>query len=620
MSQYRRLVAARVPAFSFSAVLLLGVLNLAAAPLAAQQCEGANAITRLGGANRFSPPVEDVDALQALFVDHREEIVALLAEANWQGAAEDLFVAVASGEGVSRTSFDPGQRLEWMVFRNQGTATVGTNMCWNGSEAFASWEIRFESDGVWYSMIVPVACGNLALLAEQPLPELTLDVGGLNCSEKTFDIETSCANGEAVVTVRMPDGSERRVDAGSASVPFMAEGDYVVSATCSATSPRGDSLQSRSTATFAAGCPSCTLTGTPAAHDLGASSTLQVRPNAGHGAEIRRVLLDGELLEAPYSREMTHDGADAFTHTATVETSAGQSAQCSTEMKVAPTITMSAEPERMLAGSSTLLTVMPNNGAGAPVTVTLDEETLAVPYTREIVHRQEGSYTHTARVENPGGANEASVDVKVDPRWSLLVTMSDIGGDDAQSDIFEGASQTVRACQQAVGFGLAAEYKVNYRLGIMVGANMARCEVLWDYAVDGLSGRDMADLDTDLVYAGLNFHLTRPGQRVDLWVGPMIGRFDYDSPTLTAVEDAGMPFDATYRPQWQDETVFGLNLGLEIPFIRDCPAGFFLGAMWIDSTLEAGAATIGGLDGANAPGLSLDRGSLYLNAGISIDF
>ena len=87
--------AARIPARSTFVLFLLTGLILAA-PAAAQLCEGASSITRLGGANRFAPPVTDQEGLQALFVDHREEILALLGEANWSGDADDLFAAVAS--------------------------------------------------------------------------------------------------------------------------------------------------------------------------------------------------------------------------------------------------------------------------------------------------------------------------------------------------------------------------------------------------------------------------------------------------------------------------------------------------------------------------------------------
>ncbi len=615
--------AVRASALSAFVLFLLAGLILAA-PAAAQLCEGASSITRLGGANRFSAPVEDQESLQALFVDHREEILSLLGQANWTGAPDDLFAAVAAWRGVTSTTFDPGQRVQWMFFRERGqTPTLGTNLCWAGDEAFAAWEIRFNSNGRWYSMIVPESCGNLALLAEQPLPKVTLDldIGGLSCSDRTFDFQSSCADGESAVTVRMPDGGERSAASGGASFPFTAEGDYTVTATCSAMSSRGDRLEDSVSNTIAVGCPSCSVTAAPAEVDLGESSTLTVAPNAGHGAEVSRVLLDGRPLASPYTREMAHDGADAFTHTVTVETSTGQSAQCSAGMKVAPTVTMSIEPDRVLVRQTAVVTVAPENGSGAPVTVTLDGQPLDQPYRREVVHATDGEFTHTAMVENAGGSNEASATMKVDRRWTLMPTLSSLSGDDVHISVLgPDTRDRLKACVDGVGVGLAAEYRLSYPVGLMFGANTINCEVDWWLHPGGRTGYAGADIEMKKFFVGLNFHLTRPGSRVGWWLGPVIAQLDYSSPSLVPTGMDGASMDAVYRPEWPGETVLGANMGLKIPFKTDCPVGLYLGAFWFDSSMKAKSSEIRGEDGALAPAFELRKTPVYVKAGISIEF
>ena len=607
---------------AFVLFLLAGLIL--AAPAAAQLCEGASSITRLGGANRFSAPVEDQEALQALFVDRRDGILARLGQAHWSGDADDLFAAVATWRGVTSTTFEPGQRVQWMFFREGGeTPTVSTNLCWAGDEAFAAWEIRFNSNGRWYSMIVPESCGNLALLAEQPLPKVTLDldIGGLSCADRTFDFQSSCADGEGAVTVRMPDGGERSAAAGGASFPFTAEGDYTVTATCSAMSSRGDRLEDSVSRAIAVGCPSCSVTAAPAEVDLGESSTLTAAPNAGHGAEVSRVLLDGRPLASPYTREMTHDGADAFTHTVTVETSTGQSAQCSTGLKVAPTVTMSIEPDRVLVRQTAVVTVAPENGNGAPVTVTLDGQPLAEPYQREVVHATDGEFTHTATVENAGGSNEATATMKVDRRWTLLPTLSSLSGDDVHISVLgPDTRDRLKACVDGVGVGLAAEYRLSYPVGIMFGANTINCEVDWWLHPGGRTGYAAADIEMKKFFLGLNFHLTRPGSRVDWWLGPVIAQLDYSTPTLAPTGMDGASVDAVYRPEWPGETVLGANMGLKIPFKTDCPVGLYLGAFWLDSSMKAKSSEIRGEDGALAHGFELRKTPVYVNAGISIEF
>ncbi len=605
-------------------VLLLLAGLIPAGPAVAQPCEGGTSITRLGGANRFSGPVEDQESLQALFVNHREEILSLLEEADWSGDSDDLFAAVADWRGIASTAVDPGQRVQWMFFRERGeTPTVGADLCWAGDEAFAAWEVRFSSNGRWYSMIVPEACGNLALLAERPLPKvgLDLDVGSLSCSDRTFDFRSSCDDGESAVTVRMPGGDERSAASGDASFPFTAEGDYTVTATCSTMSPRGDRLEDSASRTIAVGCPSCGVTVSPAELDLGESSTLTAVPNAGYGAEVSRVLLDGQLLASPYTREMAHDGADAFTHTVTVETSTGQSARCSTEMKVAPTVTMSIEPDRVLVGQTAVVTVAPENGAGAPVTVTLDGQSLGAPYQRTVVHAAAGEISHTATVENAGGSNQASASMHVDRRWTLLPTLSSLSGDDVHISVLgPDMRDRLKACVDGVGAGLAAEYRLSYPVGIMFGANTINCEFDWWLHPGGRTGYASADVEMKKFFVGLNMHLTRPGSRVDWWLGPLVAQLDYSAPSLVPTGLDGASVDAVYRPEWSGETVLGANMGLKIPFKTDCPVGLYLGAFWLDSSMKAKSAEIRGEDGTLAPAFELRKTPVYVNAGISLEF
>ena len=511
-----------------------------------------------------------------------------------------------------------------MFFREGGqTPTVGTNLCWAGDEAFAAWEIRFNSNGRWYSMIVPESCGNLALLAEQPLPKVTLDldIGGLSCSDQTFDFQSSCNDGNGSVTVTMPDGSKRAAAAGNVSFPFTTEGDYTVTATCSARSSRGDSLEDSVSQAIAVGCPSCLVGAVPAAVNLGQSSELTVVPKPGHGAQVSRVTLDGQPLAAPYVKEITHDGADAFSHTVTVETSTGQSAQCSTGMKVAPTVTMSIEPDRVLVRQTAVVTVAPENGNGAPVTVALDGQPLDEPYRREVVHATDGEFTHTAMVENAGGSNEASAMMKVDRRWTLMPTLSSLSGDDVHISVLgPDTRDRLKACVDGVGVGLAAEYRLSYPVGIMFGANTINCEVDWWLHPGGRTGYAGADIEMKKFFVGLNMHLTRPGSRVDWWLGPVIAQLDYSSPSLVPTGMDGASVDAVYRPEWPGETVLGANMGLKIPFKTDCPVGLYLGAFWFDSSMKAKSSEIRGDDGALAPAFELRKTPVYVHAGISIEF
>ena len=144
--------------------VVAGALALAAPPLAAQRC----GISSFGGSTRFADPVDSIAELQALFTSKSGEIERELVSAGWTGDPDDLFGAVARAR-VTERSYPNGTRFEWMMLRKRGAPILLRNDCWGGSKPFRGYAIDLDSNGRRWHFVVPMACGNVALLGSEAI-------------------------------------------------------------------------------------------------------------------------------------------------------------------------------------------------------------------------------------------------------------------------------------------------------------------------------------------------------------------------------------------------------------------------------------------------------------------
>lgn len=151
-------------------VVGVGLLTLIAAPSGAQEnsCRGGN---RVAPVTRFGNPISTFSSesaatmadLQRLFVRYEQDLRTVLELAHWGGDADDLFAAVASGNGVSERAVAPLTELDWMGYRKNGQAACVNNVLWKGKDPFPAWNIVVVSEGNQYNFVVPKACLNLSI-------------------------------------------------------------------------------------------------------------------------------------------------------------------------------------------------------------------------------------------------------------------------------------------------------------------------------------------------------------------------------------------------------------------------------------------------------------------------
>ena len=147
--------------------LALTSLLLGASPAVAQQ-EPPQSITRLGGATRFTAPVNDISALATTMgrAAIQVDLATVLEAAGMPGVIMDVQHRLAVGQ-VTAATLPPGTVIEWMALRRAGPEVV-RNLRWDGEAPLPGFEFTVDDLSETYTFFVPAICGNLMLVGRQP--------------------------------------------------------------------------------------------------------------------------------------------------------------------------------------------------------------------------------------------------------------------------------------------------------------------------------------------------------------------------------------------------------------------------------------------------------------------
>ena len=571
-----------------------GFSNLGSQAWAQGVCEGAGTkVTRLGNpATRFSSQVTSIEALQNMVGNSRGDIETLLRRAGFQGDPNDFFAAVSSGDGISSTNVEPGSRLGWMFFREKGAASLEQDVCWAGKAAFAGWEVQFSSQGQWYSFVVPEACGNLALLAQQQEPVCRVsirDTAGETCEEKSLVIDASGSTGNLTVELIDPSGARRELTTGNSSErrwtidSDLTQGTFRVVATASEPNGRGGMLECRAEDSITRDCciaepPSISVDAVPDTVEPFQESTVTARPAVSACTEIERVTLNGETVASPYQTMVSYPEPGSYSIPATVLDGRGQTAEASTTVTVTECETKDCKKQR--------------------------KEFVKEQRRREREEarraRDEGRDSRASSTSSPGrrGGGAVGAATLAAGEWVIRGWLAKI---DAEDFVMQGAGQVREKFQldNGTGLGVQAERLFNSRVGLGFGLLAQRYDVQYLLDIGPLWEMDTDEATGFSLFVGPVFHLT-PNSRVDLFISPFAA---YTDPGDVSFSVLGV----NERLDFDSEFSFGAQLGLDIPFGADGKWGLHADVMYQELDLES-----------DRPGVTL--GADPLSAGLGFFF
>jgi|GEM_PF-1183066 len=143
-------------------LLLLGFLAVVAF---ASPSMAATTLKKMGTHPFYTPPLTSVANLQTMVHKRGSQIKEGFAKA---GAADlyPAFVEQFPNAQIETVQIQPGQNIEWMLFRKFGKGKVAAarNIVWGGRAPFEAFKFPVQKDGNVYNFIVPLVCGNIALL------------------------------------------------------------------------------------------------------------------------------------------------------------------------------------------------------------------------------------------------------------------------------------------------------------------------------------------------------------------------------------------------------------------------------------------------------------------------
>jgi len=169
----------RMHAASMGLALTLALATAFPAPAFAQargrqaaaqpQGERLHSVRRLNTPYRFTPPVRTVDALKRTMsrANTQRDVRTLLDQAGLTSIQDEVLRNLTEGS-VTMTSVDPGTMLVWMAERRRGRPLIMRPTQWNGRSAFTAYQFEIDDRTNTYTFIVPLDCGNLSLLRQEP--------------------------------------------------------------------------------------------------------------------------------------------------------------------------------------------------------------------------------------------------------------------------------------------------------------------------------------------------------------------------------------------------------------------------------------------------------------------
>ncbi len=129
------------------------------------------AISSLGNNPFYKPPLSSVSDMKNMFIEKQDDVKAGLVKAGYGDLFEPLIAQLQDAD-VATVEYHKGQELQWMFYRRggKGAVRVDQGVLWESDTPFTSFEFDVDHKGQRYTFTVPLACGNLALLAVGPVP------------------------------------------------------------------------------------------------------------------------------------------------------------------------------------------------------------------------------------------------------------------------------------------------------------------------------------------------------------------------------------------------------------------------------------------------------------------
>ena len=535
MSDVRNRFALTILAVGLCAAFSVGT----AEPVVADEaiCEGfdrKSRIYRLGGRAAFArPPITSPGELKDAMEKHRAEIEQIMAERGLGHLTDDLYAAVASGDGLSERDLKRGEVFEWMAYRKRGKGVTHGPMCVAAKKAYSSYVVEVTE------------------VEEMPAKaECSVRVSGGACAEDKIKVDAGGSSEGVVVEMSGPGGSKKIISGGSTTWEGMAgPGSYDFTATAEA---QGKKKVTTHTFLIPKACLNLAYTGSETKEVPGETDTCSAKAAVTVADCSISVDLSVDPTEVRRRESIQVDVSGTYDDVkVTFKDEDGNPAEA-----------------RDADGNA----ISELSGSGA------------ISFNRAGTYSLEANATRCSDKPEVCRKTASAGPVEVDVRGRWIARFFGVRLDPDDDSIDQSRirpdgllERSVLQLESGVGAGAGLEYLFNERVGLE-GTVMfvpLGSKLFFDIDVDWAEDEDDTDMLAFLI--GPNFHLT-PDKNVDFYIGPFIGIADLSSVSFRVLGE-------TQNRSLDADTVFGVQLGLDIPFGQGGWA-VHLGARYFDMTVE----------------------------------
>lgn len=138
---------------------------------AVSSADAATRLTQIGRSPFYQPPLTTVDSLRAMVASEQADVKIGFEKAGRPDLYEPFITQINTTE-VELIDFQKGAWFEWMFFKKKGVGAVrvAKDVTWVSDNTFPGFQFDIESEGTIYTFVVPLGCGNIALMGDKPAP------------------------------------------------------------------------------------------------------------------------------------------------------------------------------------------------------------------------------------------------------------------------------------------------------------------------------------------------------------------------------------------------------------------------------------------------------------------
>lgn len=122
----------------------------------------ATTLKKLGIHPFYQPSCTSAQDLQHMIATHEADLATGFAMAGAPGLFEAFKHQFPSVQ-IKSVTFQPGEHMQWMLFRKAQKVRVLRDVTWGGKKPFQAYQFDIDQDGRRYTFVVPSICGNLGL-------------------------------------------------------------------------------------------------------------------------------------------------------------------------------------------------------------------------------------------------------------------------------------------------------------------------------------------------------------------------------------------------------------------------------------------------------------------------